>query len=229
MKNRIETLLNKVGQVMQNHLSNHDFAAVTRLSVLLSNLQQLQIEATQLDERVSEIEALLVNEGGKNLSVETLKGASAALQKKDDFSFVERSAPSTLRIEIDWKANRKDREYEVIQMPKAADGMIEFLRRTVEQLGPDILQKLARMRVNRGPLISKKPSIDFLNSAQGRPYSNKPLPGTEYFVLTHSQTSQKASDIERISRVLGFLPGSVAVREVPRAESYGNILADLLS
>jgi hypothetical protein len=97
----------------------------------------------------------------------------------------------------------------------------------VEELGPDALQKLVRIRVNRGPLLSKSPKTDFLNQTQGRVYGHKRLRGTDYFVLTHSQTSQKADDLIRVCGVLGLVRGSVQVRVVDRVDSYSEIYAGL--
>ena len=76
-------------------------------------------------------------------------------------------------------------------------------------------------------MISKSPKTDFLNQTQGKVYGHKRLRGTDYFVLTHSQTSQKVDDLGRICRVLGLIPGSVQIRVVDRADSYSEIYAGL--
>ena len=225
MKDRIENLLNKIGKLMQEHLSNRKFDSVTQVSTLLSKVQQLQKRATELDDEVSEIEATLTKGDGKSVQEKVAEIVPHVSHNGEDEDFGGRSGPKTLRIEIDWKANRKNHEKEVVLLPKAADGMIKFLSRAVEEFGQEALQKLIRMRINRGLLLSKTPATDFLNQAQGRVYAHKRLRGTDFFVLTHSQTSQKATDLERICRVLGFVPGSVKISEVKRAECYAEIYA----
>lgn len=141
----------------------------------------------------------------------------------DDFEESGRAERKTLRIEIDWRANGKAHENEVILLPKAAESLAKFISRLAEELGPDVLQKLSRLRVNRGPLLSKSPSADFVNQAQGKLYGHKRVPTTDYYVLTHSQTSQKVEDLERVCRVVRLAPGSVQIRAVSRADYYAEI------
>lgn len=225
MKDRIENLLTKIGKLMQEHLSNRKFDSVTQVSTLLSKVQQLQRRAAELDDELSEIEATLTKGDGRSVHEKVAEIVPQVRHNGDDDDIGGRSGPQTLRIEIDWKANRKSHEKEVILLPKAADGMVAFLGRAIEELGQEAMQKLIRMRINRGPLLSKNPSVDFLNQAQGRVYGHKRLRGTDFFVLTHSQTSQKATDLERICRVLGFVPGSVKIQEVKRSECYAEMFA----
>lgn len=224
MKQRIEQLLESIGKLMQGHLAKREFDAVTQLSTLLARVQQLQKRATELEADVSEIEASLKAINGKSTSeqVAELVPRLSASEAED----AGRAGPQTLRIEIDWRANGRQREKEVILQPMAADSMVLFLSRLVEELGQDALQKL-RIPVNRGPLISKSPKTDFLNRAQGKMYGNKRLPGTDYFVLTHSQTSQKVDDLNRVCKALELVPGSVQIRTVDRADSYKELYAGL--
>jgi hypothetical protein len=60
------------------------------------------------------------------------------------------------------------------------------------------------------------PAKDFVNQAQGKLYGHKKIQGTDYYVLTHSQTSQKIEDLNRICRVVGFISGSVQIEQVNR-------------
>lgn len=227
MNERIEHLLGAIGKLMQGHLAKRDFDSVTQLSALLSRVQQLQKRAAEIDGEVSGIETSLKGMNGKSTSEQVAELVPRLAGNEEDASEDGRAAPQTLRIEIDWKANGKQRDKEIILQPMAGDSMVMFLRRLVEELGQDALQKLCRIRVNRGPLLSKSPRTDFLNHVQGKVYGHKRLRGTDYFVLTHSQTSQKADDLGRISKVLGLVPGSVRIRVVDRAESYSEIYAGL--
>ena len=220
MNTRIEKLLGEIGTLMQGHLSKRDFQSVTQLSTLLTRLQSFQRRAMELDGEISEIENAIKALNGKTppqMVAEIVPHLSQTKGDSDDFG---RAGPQTLKIEIDWKANGKAHEKEVILFPKACDGMVKFLGRMVEEFGQDTLQKLARIRINRGPLISKTPATDFLNQVQGKVFVHKRLRGTDYFVLTHSQTSQKFEDVNRVCRVLGLVPGSVKVRTLSRADCY---------
>ncbi len=225
MKTRIEKLLGDIGALMQGHLSKSEFESVTRLSTLLTRLQLLQKRATELDGEISEIESTIKGLNGKTTLQNVAEIAPRLIRADDDSDDFGRAGPQTLRIEIDWKANGRTHEKELILLPKAGDGVVKFLSRVVEEFGQDALQKLSRVKINRGLLLSKTPGTDFLNQAQGKVYAHKRLRGTDYYVLTHSQTTQKMDDINRICRVLGFVPGSVQVRTVSRADCYAEIYA----
>jgi hypothetical protein len=223
MKARIEKQLSEIGALMKGHLSKSDYESVTRLSTLLSRLQLLQKRATELDGEISEIEATIKGLNGKAIPQNVAEIVPRLAHTNGDSEDYGRAGPQTLRIEVDWKANGKTHEKEVILLPKAGDGMVKFLSRVIEEFGQDVLQKLSRIKINRGLLLSKTPSTDFLNQAQGKVYAHKRLHGTDFYVLTHSQTSQKMDDISRICRVIGFVPGSVQVRTVSRADCYSEI------
>lgn len=225
MKTRIEKLLTDTGALMQGHLSKSEFESVTRLSTLLTRLQLLQKRATELEGEILEIESTIKGLNGKTAPQKVAPLAPQSGHADEDSEDFGRAGPQTLRIEIDWKANGKTHEKEIILLPKAGDAVVKFLSRVIEELGQDALQKLSRVKINRGLLLSKTPATDFLNQAQGKVYAHKRLRGTDYYVLTHSQTSQKMDDINRICRVLGFVPGSVQVRTVSRADCYTEIYA----
>jgi hypothetical protein len=223
MNARIENVLNNIGTLMQTHLAKRDFESVTRLSTLLNRAQLLQRRATELDGEISEVEASIQSVNGKTKSQTVAEVVPRLHYATEDSEDSGRAGPKTLRIEINWKANGKAHDNEVVLFPKAGDSMVAFLSRVVKEFGEDAIQKLSRIRISRGPLLSKMPATDFLNQAQGREYGNKRLPKTDYFVLTHSQTSQKVDDINRVCRVLGLIPGSVQVRAVSRADCYAEM------
>jgi len=183
-------------------------------------VQHLRKRATELEGEVSEIETSLKKMGSQSTFAQVAELVPHLDRNEMDVRDAERGRLRTLRIEIDWDANGKQRDKEIIIRPMAAGSMAVFLSRLVEEFGPDAVQKLSCVRVNRGPLISKSPETDFLNKSQGVVYNHKRLRGTEYFILTHSQTSQKIDDLNRICRVLGLVPGSVQIRTVDRAEYY---------
>jgi len=222
MQKRIDNLLTEVGQQMQARLANRDFDSVTTISKLLSRIQQLQKRAIELETDVSETEGILTDLNIKSVLAqksEALEEISNTKRGEDD---VRRADQKTLRIEVDWQANGKSHERETICYPKAGDVMVKFLSQVVSLFGQDTLQKLTRIRINRGPLLSKTPTVDFLIKAQGKPYGHKRLSGTDYFVLTHSPTAQKAQDLERVCRILGLVPGSVSIREISKSDYYAD-------
>jgi len=217
MKQQIESLRANIGKLMQHHLSKDDFETVTILSPLLSRVQELQRRNTDLDREVSEIETTLKTIKAKPASQ---KVAELLPQLTTDYEDGKnggrRSCPQTLKIKIDWKANKRDRGLEAICENTAAASMAHFIGRIIQEFGNDALQKLERIRINRGPLLSKTPVKDFVNQAQGKLYGHKKISGSDYYVLTHSQTSQKIEDLNRVCRVIGLVPGSVQIEQVNR-------------
>jgi hypothetical protein len=223
MKTQIEKMRGEIGTLMQGFLVKREFGSVTQLSPYLARLESLDKRVRELEGEISDIEASIKSWSGKTLPCKDAHVSLEFVQTNGDSDDCGRAAPQTLRIDVDWKANGRDHEKELILAPNAADVLVKFLGRVTEELGQDALQKLSRIKINRGPLLSKVPNVEFMNQAQGKIYSHKRLPGTEYYVLTHSETPQKADDINRVCRVLGLSPGSVQVHVVSRADCYAEI------
>jgi cell division septum initiation protein DivIVA len=214
MIQQIENLKVKIGKLMQDHLAKHDFDTVTILSPLLSRLQQLQRRNADLEQEVSEIESTLKTVNGAASTQKVAELVPRLTTAYENMEALEHGLRQTLRIRIDWRANRRNRDSEEIYEHTAASSMAIFINRLIQEMGDEALRKLEQVRINRGPLISKTPHKDFMNHAQGKPYAHKKLPSFDYDVLTHSQTTQKVEDLKRVCRVLGLVPGSVQIEIV---------------
>jgi hypothetical protein len=225
MKQQIENLQSNIGKLMQQHLSKGDFETVNVLSPLLSRVQSLQRRNEDLLHEVCEIESTLKTVKAKPASQKVAELLPQLTTNHENGNGAERGRPQTLKIKIDWKANKRNRESEEICENTAAASLANFIGRIIQEFGNDALQKLERVRINRGPLLSKTPAKDFLNQAQGILYAHKKIRGSDYYILTHSQTSQKVEDLNRICRVLGLVPGSVQIEQVNRHAWLENVLA----
>jgi len=220
MKQQIENLQVKIGKLMQDLLARHDFDTVSRLSPLLARTQEFERRNTELEQQVSEIENTLTAFNGKSGAkkvADLVPQLTTACQQEEE---ERRGRLHTLRIKVNWRANGRDRDAEEIYEHTAAASMASFVARLIQEFGDDAVQKLSRMRVNRGSLISRSPAKDFVNQAQGKLYGHKKLRGTEYYILTHSQTSQKVEDLNRVCRVLGLVDGSVEIDKIDRLQIY---------
>jgi hypothetical protein len=216
MKQQIENLQANIGGLMQEHLSARDFDTVTILSPLLSRVQELQKQNADIEREVNEIASTLKATKGKHHSEKVAELVPKLTSTYEDGSRKERGRPQTLKIQIDWRSNHRDKEVEEICEHTAAASMVVFVERLVQELGQDILPKLERIRINRGPLISKTPAKDFINQVKGELYGHKKIRGTDYYILTHSQTSQKVEDLNKICQSLGLVTGSVKINQVNR-------------
>jgi hypothetical protein len=206
VKNQIETLVARIGEIMQEQLANHQFDSVANLSSLLSRARQLQKQYEKNEQELFEVERLV-----KSLnSHQNGHGLITEQNDSEHYSKTGRAAPQTMRIKIDWKANKRSREKEEIYSPKATEVMVEFIARLIEEFGKEAQQKLFQIRANRGPLLSCSPEKDFGS------YQNKRIRGTDCFLLTHSSTPEKVELLEKICHVLGLVPGSVEIKSESR-------------
>ncbi len=218
MTNDIDALLRKVGKIMQGHLENQNYDAVTTLSPLIASLKDLQRRSSEIDRDVSEIEAALTRSNGSQNAARIAELLPPQPDEEPDE--VGRQRPQTLRLKIDWQANHRPHPHEEICEHTAAATMAALVARLIQEFADEAIRKLEPIRINRGPLISKSPAKDFVNRAQGRLYSNKKVRGSDYYILTHSSTAQKVDDIRRICRVVGLVPGSVQIEQIARENVY---------
>jgi hypothetical protein len=207
MKNRIAASITKIGETMQEQLANQHFDSIANLSPVLSRARQLQKQYEEIEQELPKIEEIIErfeskSPGGIITSEVTRNGESTQR--------VGRAIPQTIRIKIDWKANKRNREKEEIFSPKATEVMTEFIARICDEFGNVAQQKLSQIRANRGPLLSRSPDKDFGG------YQRKHVRGTDYFVLTHSSTPEKIELLKKICSILGLVPGSVEIRAESR-------------
>ena len=214
MKNRIETAIAKIGKTMQEQLANQHFDSIANTSTVLARARQLQKQYEKIEQELPEIEEAI-----KNLSPKTNGHHFVSELKTPDASYQKtgRAVPQTIRIEINWKANKRSGEKEEIFSPKATEVMAEFIARIIEEFGKEAQQKLFQIRANRGPLLSRSPEKDFGS------YQYKRVRGTDCFLLTHSSTSEKVEMLEKICRVLELVPGSVQIKAEGRFDRWKGI------
>jgi hypothetical protein len=108
-----------------------------------------------------------------------------------------KGAQSSMAVVIRWDLLGRG-ERESIRASTAAATLVHIVARLHKVMGDDTLTKLANFRVSRGPLISRNPEKDYGYGKKGKVYGNHQLPGTDYFVLTHSSTDQKIKDIKKL-------------------------------
>jgi hypothetical protein len=92
------------------------------------------------------------------------------------------------------------------------------LLRTIELLtdvmGEGVLEKLARIRVSRGPLVSSRPESDYLNSKTGALYAHHRIGRSDFYVLTHSSTPEKIGALKEVAKALAISPIYFQVKQV---------------
>lgn len=202
MKNRIETVLAEIRKTMQGQLLREEFDSVSTSSLALARARQLQKQLEKDERELMEIEKVVKSlSSGANGYVPIPQDAARSNFKSS------RAEPQTIRIKIDWKANKRSRDKEEIHSPIAAEVITEFVARLVEEFGKDVLQTLSeQVRANRAPLLSRSPVRDFGG------YGKKQIRGTDWYLLTHSSTPEKVELLKKICHVLGLVPGSIEIK-----------------
>ena len=111
-----------------------------------------------------------------------------------------------LKIVIRWSIFGQDRMDQEICRRTSVATLVEFLAVFIRALEPELAKRLERIPVIRKWPLSRNPMRDFLNGKTGQPYPHKPIPGTELFVCTNSQTDEKAADLRSMVVALGLDP-----------------------
>jgi hypothetical protein len=203
--------------------AKNDVEAIRRLSEIATRIKSMQESLDAIEHDAAEIAASLERFAAVPVASVSTLPAAAEPEPDDHYG---RSKARRLRIEVDWNALGTSGGREVISERMASDTLVKFLQRLHSILGPEAVEKLASFRISRGPLVSKDPNRDFRNHTNGTVYSHQRIAGTAFYVLTHSQTSQKVSDIRQACRFLGLPAGAITVTDVEKRIRAG-ILAML--
>jgi len=215
MKTDLAQLSSQTMTLIAQSAGKNDVESIKRLSDTATRIRALQENLATIEHDAASIEEFLSSFTARPPSI--LAPVESPEQEFElDEEFGGRSRAKTLRIEIDWSRLGKPGGREVISDSKASETMTRFVHRLYTQIGIGVLDKLATFRISRGPMVSKTPQRDFMNQAKGTPYGHQRVPGTPYYVLTHSQTSQKVGDLKEAYRFLGLTPGAVQISEAAK-------------
>lgn len=108
---------------------------------------------------------------------------------------------SNISIVIRWDIISKGQP-EPLRASTAAATLVQTILRLSKVLGPETLDRLTRLRISRGPLLSRDPARDFMNKISMETYQNHLIPGTDLYVLTQTSTDEK---VKQLKYMLTFL------------------------
>jgi hypothetical protein len=91
---------------------------------------------------------------------------------------------------------------ERLRAATAAATLVQTILRLSKVLGPETLERLAQLRISRGPLLSRNPARDFMNKTSMETYQNHLIPGTDLYVFTNTSTDEKVKHLNEIVRFL---------------------------
>lgn len=192
---------------------------ISRIAPIATQIEQLQNQLLQVEQETARLKEELAT--------------FAKAERKSNFPIVAQIRASNanghggkkqLRVQIDWARLGKEGGKEIITEHKSSDTMAKWAGRLYQKFGVHFLQRLSTFRINRGPMISKQPKSDFVNKQDGTLYSHHAVLDSGYYILTHSQTSQKVEDIRRACQFLGFPIGAVSVDEVQTVDFISSLM-----
>ena len=117
-----------------------------------------------------------------------------------------------LEILINWSSIGKDLPVEKISETKSSDSMALLIERFYKVFGRSILERMSGYSISRGPIVSDKPALDFINKKTGKPYQNQPIANSGYYVLTHSSTEEKIEDLSGLIDFLNLRMDMVSIK-----------------
>ena len=189
-----------------------DPLVMAEVAPIPARIQRLIVQCEQIEEEVSHIEQRLkaLQDSGQTGS-ERANGVEPVAAEH-----ATRGGRKKVRIEIDWPRLGKPGGKEIICEHLASASLAKFVSRLYEAMGIEILEKLAKLRVNRGPFVTRNPRIDYWNPVDQDAYQHQPIGQSGFFVLTHSETKQKVEDVAKASQFLRLPPGAVVAEAVDK-------------
>jgi hypothetical protein len=214
MKHKLEDLQNAAMRLIKDPAQT-DPVVIAELAPIPARVQRMQMQWQQLEEETSRIEQRLS---------EIQRGGGTAPQRENGDGPVVAEHPAKggrkkMRIVIDWSRLGKAGGKEIICEHLASASLARFVSRLYEVMGIETLDRLTKLRVPRGPFVSKNPRIDYWNPADHDTYQHQPVHRSGFFVLTHSETKQKVEDVAKVSQFLKLPLGAIVAETVDKLES----------
>lgn len=201
MKPKIETIQNRIGRMIKDAVDASDFQKVSELTNKAKRLDEMRTKFSAMEIELTRIESDLNDTPSAETRV-------PPLTSQPTIESSPKSGRRRLSVAINWAENGYELPEETICENIAADTLAVLFERLHTIIGDRVLEIASEMRINRGPFISKSPTVDYVNGSNGSNYSFKKISGTSYSVLTHSQTTQKQGDVNELMRKLGLKKGS---------------------
>lgn len=197
------TILKKAMEGIQAASVRSNVTEIERLSRIAKRVKEIELHMSSLTAELNDLDAAISGAASKGVVRDypnILLSRPLLLSGKGE-----------IEIAIDWAACGVSRSKALVSERKASETLVAFITELGDALGSDALRALTRLRVSRGPLLSEKPSVDFLNAKRGVEYAHHPIPGTPFHVITHSSTDEKIDAIRQAWHTLGLPPGGLAV------------------
>ncbi len=202
------TAFSEIQQRIADATAKQDFDEAARLAQIASQLKKLDEQKNHL------LAAVQPNSHSQPEQFTRSTQPTLPLAPLSNGSHVQRlttqsrtSSRGGLTVELTTKGGAPIRICE----RTSSDTLVVLMERILTHFGMPGLEKLMGLHVSRGPLVSRNPQRDYLNARTGVLYSHHRIPGTDLYVLTHSDNQQKVKDIRSALRMLGLPDGAFRV------------------
>lgn len=206
MKSQLDEMEKEAMTLIAKYARDSDVGAISRLSDTARRISNVKQQLADIDSEYRNISE----------SLNRFRTSSSEQRGAHSSESVSESRRKKLKIEIDWSRIGRGTEKEVISENVSSATVVKFTERLVRVFGERCLEQLVHLRLNRGPFVSKNPDQDFCNKAAGSLYQHQRVPGTDYYVLTHSANAEKVADVRRAAVFLELPIGGITVTEVPK-------------
>ena len=173
-----------------------DVSEVERLTPLASRMRQIAEQKHALETELEEMAKTLTSSSAtQNRTIPSTFSANSHPNR-----ITRRATRGGLCVDATFPRSGKLR----LEEPTAAETLAVLMEHILTNYGESALEKLQNVRTARGPLVSRNPRTDFLNPRKHEPYGHHRIPGTAFYVLTHSSTVEKIEQIQRALRTVGL-------------------------
>ena len=200
-----DALLKQIMEKIQAATARVDVTEITRLSQLARRVQEISSQMMSLADEFGRIETSVQPGATSETSQVLTPTGSETLGSTPAFQ-------GEVLVEIDWALCGVSRSKAKVSARKMSETLVQYIAELKSALGNQVLEKLTGFRVSRGPLVSKNPAHDFLNSSTNTTYAHHRIDGTDYYVLTHSSTAEKMDAIRESWRFLRLTEAALFLR-----------------
>jgi hypothetical protein len=223
-----EAVLQKAMRLIAVASAGSRISEISRLTKLAERITEIQATQQKLELEVQRLTAELEQVGEAPDGRAASTGSSiAAIRTTEGVHENPVQVLGPLAIDIDWAAAGKPYPKQTICERKASDTLRVFFETILQRFGDATLEKLAVLRVNRAPPLSRRPDTEFLNRKRGIPYQHQRVGASEWHVLTHSSTPEKIEIVRQVAQALRFPPGAIKAREIDVQQEIMKLLTSI--
>lgn len=206
-----DTILQQITSRISAAAVQGDFDRVTQLTKNAKRIQEIVATQTALNEELVQIGKSLADASTENRQRPSVGAGTILLDPSDEVYGDE--FQGDVSVMIDFPKMGINRSATKVSERKVSMTLLKTIELLTNTMGEEILEKLARIRVSRGPLVSNRPERDYLNSKTGALYAHHRIGRSNFHVLTHSSTPEKIEALREVARALAISPTNFQVKQ----------------